>query len=43
MSSNPQSNKQWKVIGVGSFDNLQYDEAGSVPDIGDQDVLVKCQ
>ncbi|KAL1303532.1 hypothetical protein AAFC00_006906 [Neodothiora populina] len=39
----PQTQKQWKVQGTGSFDNLKFNESASVPRIGDNDVLVKFQ
>lgn len=39
----PQTQKQWTVQGTGSFDNLKLNEKASVPKIGDNDVLVKCE
>jgi len=38
--SDPKSTKQWRVIGRGSFENLQFEEA-EVPELGLSEVLVK--
>ena len=35
--------KQWVVAGTGGFDDLKYDEKAPVPELGENDVLVKCR
>jgi len=39
----PTTMKQWTVAGKGGFDDLKFDEKASVPQLGDKDVLVKCE
>lgn len=39
----PQTQKQWRVQGTGSFENLTFNESAEVPKLGDKDVLVKCK
>ena len=35
--------KQWTVAGKTGFDSLKLDEKAPVPQLGDKDVLVKCE
>ena len=35
--------KQWTVQGTKGFDDLKFDENAQIPQIGDRDVLVKCE
>ncbi|THW59595.1 NAD(P)-binding protein [Aureobasidium pullulans] len=37
----PSTQKQWRVQGTGSFDNLKFNKEAPVPEVGDKDVLVK--
>lgn len=37
----PTSTKQWRVEGQNGFDSLKFNEQGSIPEVGDKDVLVK--
>lgn len=39
----PTSTKQWRVEGQNGFDSLKFNEQGSIPEVGDKDVLVKIQ
>jgi hypothetical protein len=39
----PSTQKQWRVQGTGSFDNLKFNKEAPVPEVGDKDVLVKCE
>lgn len=39
----PQTQKQWTVQGTGSFDNLKLNEQAKIPELGDSEVLVKCE
>jgi hypothetical protein len=37
----PSTTRQWKVEGKDGFESLKFDEKAPVPDLGDNDVLVK--
>lgn len=37
----PSATKQWKVVGKDGFESLKFEENGSVPAVGDNEVLVK--
>lgn len=37
----PSSTQQWKVVGKDGFESLKFEENGSVPAVGDNEVLVK--
>lgn len=37
----PTSNKTWIVEGKDGFESLKFNEKGSVPEIGEHDVLVR--
>lgn len=40
----PSTMKQWTVVREGSgFDQLKFNEKAAVPELGDRDVLVKCE
>lgn len=39
----PTTQKRWTVQEKGSFDALKFDENAKVPEVGDNDVLVKCK
>lgn len=37
----PTSNKTWTVAGMDGFESLKFNEKGSMPEIGEHDVLVR--
>jgi hypothetical protein len=37
----PSTTKQWTVEGKDGFDGLKFDESAKIPEIGDNEVLVK--
>jgi len=37
----PTTTKQWTVEGKNGFDSLKFNEKAPVPELGDNDVLVK--
>jgi hypothetical protein len=40
----PQTQKQWTVQGIAQdFSNLTLNKEAAIPEIGDHDVLVKCE
>jgi hypothetical protein len=41
----PSTQQQWRVQGKGNgtFDNLNFNKEAPVPEVGDKDVLVKCE
>lgn len=39
----PSTQKQWKVTELNGFDGLKLDNDAPVPQIGEKDVLVKCE
>lgn len=41
----PTTQQQWRVKGKGNgtFDNLNFNKEAPVPEVGDKDVLVKCE
>lgn len=38
----PSTMKQWTVEGQDGFESLKFNEKAQVPEIGENDVLVKC-
>ena len=38
-----QTQKQWRVAEKTGFDGLKLDEKAAIPELGDKDVLVRCQ
>lgn len=37
----PKTTKGWAVVGQGSFDNLKFDNQQTLPELSDNEVLVK--
>ncbi len=43
LTMSKQTQKEWRVAEATGFDGLKLNESAPIPEIGDKEVLVKCQ